>query len=61
MSLFLVLCLFFLRSVLLLYQVNIISASWDKMEEKVNDPKIGEDGVVKEYREVWSKKNEFPS
>jgi len=60
MSLFLVLCLFFLRSVLLLYQVNIISASWDKMEEKVNDPKIGEDGVVKEYREVWSKKTSSP-
>jgi len=55
MSLFLVLCLFFMRSVLLLYQVNIISDHWDSMEDKVNDPKVGEDGVVKEYQEVWSK------
>jgi len=55
MSLFMVLCLFFLRSVLLLYQVNIISDHWETMEDKVNDPKIGEDGVVKDYHEVWSK------
>jgi Ca2+-binding EF-hand superfamily protein len=54
MSLFLVLCLFFLRAVLLLYQVGVIADHWDAMEDKVTDPKVGEDGVVKEYHEVWS-------
>jgi Ca2+-binding EF-hand superfamily protein len=54
MSLFLVLCLFFLRSVFLLYQVEIIKKHWDSMEDKINDGKIGEDGVLKEYHEVWS-------
>jgi len=55
MSLFLVLCLFFLRAILLLYQVNIISDHWDSMEDKLNDPKVGEDGVVQEYHKIWNK------
>jgi len=60
MSLFLVLCLFFIRSILLLYQVNIISDHWESMEDKVKDPQIGEDGVVKEYHEVFSKATSSP-